>query len=147
MNELKSVLKNTLEEQGTLNQIRAMIRKSIFEAVEAENTEKPKLSSENLIINELIREYLTFNNYHHSESVLVSETGQPQDRPFDREFLCKELNIVEDPESRKIPLIYSILFGLKKEYFEPKEIEEQRTVYKTNAFSSKDDPKPIEFNT
>lgn len=39
--------------------------------------------------------------------------------PFDRNFISKELNIVEDCSSKKVPLLYSILFGLKKEVYEP----------------------------
>ena len=55
----------------------------------------------------------------HSASVFTSESGQPVDPPFDRNFISKELNIMEDNTSNKIPLLYSILFGLKKEAYEP----------------------------
>jgi lisH domain-containing protein FOPNL len=58
INELKDALKETLESRGKLNEIRAMLRSSIFEAIETDDKPKPKLSDENLIINELIREYL-----------------------------------------------------------------------------------------
>jgi hypothetical protein len=114
VNELKDALKDTLEEKGILNQIRALMRKSIFEAIESDQQPTKKLSDENLIINELIREYLTYNNYLHSNSVFLAETGQPNE-PFDRNFIAKELGISEDASSRKVPLLYSICFGLKKE--------------------------------
>jgi hypothetical protein len=59
--------------------------------------------------------------------VFIAESGQPVENPFDRNFIAKELNvliffkkIVEDSNSRKIPLLYSILFGLKKEFYQPK---------------------------
>jgi lisH domain-containing protein FOPNL len=58
INELKDALKETLESRGKLNEIRAMLRSSIFEAIETDDKPKPKLSDENLIINELIREYM-----------------------------------------------------------------------------------------
>jgi lisH domain-containing protein FOPNL len=58
INELKDALKDTLESRGKLNEIRAMLRSSIFEAIETDDKPKPKLTDENLIINELIREYL-----------------------------------------------------------------------------------------
>jgi lisH domain-containing protein FOPNL len=58
INELKDALKETLESRGKLNEIRAMLRSSIFEAIETDDKPKPKLTDENLIINELIREYL-----------------------------------------------------------------------------------------
>jgi lisH domain-containing protein FOPNL len=57
INELKDALKETLESRGKLNQIRALLRSDIFEAVETDDKPKPKLTDENLIINELIREY------------------------------------------------------------------------------------------
>ena len=34
VNELKDALKETLEERGVLNQIRALMRQSIFEVIE-----------------------------------------------------------------------------------------------------------------
>ena len=89
VNELKDALKETLEERGVLNQIRALMRQSIFEAIESDDKPKPKLTDENL-------------------------SGQPKEA-FDRNFLAKELNILEDPSSKKLPLLYSVLFGLKKE--------------------------------
>jgi hypothetical protein len=55
----------------------------------------------------------------HSASVFTAESGQPLDSPFDRNFISKELNILEDNTSNKLPLLYSILFGLKKEVYEP----------------------------
>jgi hypothetical protein len=46
---------------------------------------KPPMSHENLIINELIREYLDYNQYKHTLSVLLPETGQPAER-IERSF-------------------------------------------------------------
>lgn len=122
INELKEALKDTLEEKGVLNEVRAMMRQAIFKAIESDDKPKPKLTDENLIINELIREYMIYNNYLHSNSVFIAETGQPSEPPFDRNFIAKELNIVEENSSKKVPLLYSILFGLKKEIYQPNEI-------------------------
>lgn len=58
INELKDALKETLEEKGVLNEIRARMRSAIFSALDNDDKPKPKLSDENLIINEMIREYL-----------------------------------------------------------------------------------------
>ena len=63
--ELKNALKETLEQKGVLNQIRAMMRQSIFEAIQSDDKPQKQLSNENLIINELIKEYLQYNNYLH----------------------------------------------------------------------------------
>lgn len=114
INELKNVLKDTLEEKGILSQVRAQIRSEIFNALNDKPTTTPTLPNENLIINELIREYMTFNNYHHALSVFVPESGQPKQPPFDRNFISKKLKVVEDKNSRELPLIYSLIFGMKE---------------------------------
>lgn len=73
--ELKDVLKDTLEDKGVLSQLRAKIRSEIFTTLNDQEYSKPKLSEENMIINELIREYLLYNDYQHSASVFIPETG------------------------------------------------------------------------
>jgi len=58
INDLKDALKGTLEEKGVLNEIRARMRSAIFSVLDNDDKQKPSLSSENLIINEIIRDYL-----------------------------------------------------------------------------------------
>ncbi|XP_048348351.1 centrosomal protein 20 isoform X3 [Sphaerodactylus townsendi] len=99
--ELKAVLKDTLEKRGALGQIKARIRAEVFNALDDQTEPRPPLSHENLLINELIREYLEFNKYKYAASVLTAESGQPE-VPLDRDFLVKELNVVEDPKSRSV---------------------------------------------
>ena len=60
---------------------------------------KPALSHENVLINELIRDYLEFNHYKHTLSVLLPETGQPVQR-MDRGYLAEQLGVREDFNSR-----------------------------------------------
>ncbi|XP_074741587.1 centrosomal protein 20 isoform X3 [Strix uralensis] len=104
--ELKAVLKDTLEKRGALGQIKARIRAEVFNALDDQSEPRPPLSHENLLINELIREYLEYNKYKYAASVLTAESGQPE-VPLDRQFLAKELNIVEDANGK--PLLYGIL--------------------------------------
>ncbi|KAJ6655945.1 hypothetical protein lerEdw1_004530 [Lerista edwardsae] len=99
--ELKAVLKDTLEKRGVMGQIKARIRAEVFNAMDDQSEPRPALSHENLLINELIREYLEFNRYKYASSVLTAEAGQPE-IPLDRDFLVNELNIVEDPNSRSV---------------------------------------------
>ena len=112
--ELKNALKETLEQRGVLNQIKAIMRQEIYEAIENDDNPKPPLTKENLIINELIKEYLEHNNLLHSSSVFQSESGQPKDT-LNRDAISKELNIVESEQNKQKPLLYSILFGLEKQ--------------------------------
>ena len=114
--ELKNALKETLEQKGVLNKIRGIMRQSIFEAIESEDKAQPKISNDELTINELIKEYLNYNNYLHSLSVFNAETGQPKEM-LDRNFIANKLNINETSSSRQLPLLYSIIFGLQKEEY------------------------------
>ena len=63
-------MKETLENRGVLNQIKARIRAEVFNALDDHTEPPPSLSNENMLINELIREYLQFNNYKYTASVL-----------------------------------------------------------------------------
>ncbi|KAM4631900.1 centrosomal protein 20 [Discoglossus pictus] len=108
ISDLKAVLKETLEKKGVLGQLKARVRAEVFEVLDDHSEPKPALSHENLLINELIREYLEFNKYKYTASVLTAETGL-SDIPLDRSFLAKEMNIVEDANSQTVPILYGIL--------------------------------------
>ncbi|XP_077055679.1 centrosomal protein 20 isoform X2 [Siphateles boraxobius] len=99
--ELKSALKETLEARGVLGQLKARIRAEVFSALDDQNTPRPPLSHENLLINELIREYLEFNKYRYTASVLTAESGQPE-VPLDRQFIANELNVAEDSSAKAV---------------------------------------------
>ncbi|KAM9179399.1 centrosomal protein 20 isoform 2-T2 [Mergus octosetaceus] len=105
--ELKQALKEALEKRGVLGQIRANIRAEVFHALDDQSEPRPPLSRENLVINELVREYLEYNKYKYTASVLTA-AGQPE-VPLDRQFLVKELNIAEDANAKSVPLLYGII--------------------------------------
>ncbi|KAK3784053.1 hypothetical protein RRG08_025246 [Elysia crispata] len=109
--DLKEVLKESLENRGALSEIKARIRAEVFAALD-DQTEKPQISNENVLIFELIREFLDYNYCKYTSTVLISETGLPK-TPLDREFLRNELNIVEDAPSRSVPLLYSLVSNFK----------------------------------
>ncbi|XP_056606549.1 lisH domain-containing protein FOPNL [Triplophysa dalaica] len=106
--ELKSALRETLEARGVLQQLKARIRAEVFSALDDQSAPRPPLSHENLLINELIREYLNFNKYRYTASVLTAESGQPE-VPLDRQFIANELNVAEDSSSKTVPLLYGLL--------------------------------------
>lgn len=106
--ELKCAVRETLESRGVLGQLKARIRAEVFSALEDQPQPRPPLSHENLLINELIREYLEFNKYKFSASVLTAESGQPEG-PLDRPFLANELNVAEDASSKSVPLLYGLV--------------------------------------
>lgn len=65
-------VKETLESRGVLGQLKARIRAEVFSALDDQREPRPPLSHENLLINELIREYLEFNKYRYTASVLTA---------------------------------------------------------------------------
>ncbi|XP_026539113.1 lisH domain-containing protein FOPNL-like [Notechis scutatus] len=109
--ELKAALKEALARSGALGQVRARVRAEVFATLDDPGEPRPAASRETLLLNELIREYLQFHRYNSSASVFLAESGQPE-IPLDRDFLAKELHVVEDPSSRSVPLLYGILTQL-----------------------------------
>ena len=112
--QLKSSLKETLINRGVLNKIKAQMRQEIFNIIDNDKDSKPNLTKENLIINELIKEYFKYNNYNYALNVFQSETGQNK-IIFNREDITKELNIIEGENNKNKPILYSIISGLKKQ--------------------------------
>ncbi|KAM4603547.1 centrosomal protein 20 [Polymixia lowei] len=106
--ELKCAVRETLEARGVLSQLKARIRAEVFSVLDDQSQPRPPLAHENLLINELIREYLEFNQYRYTASVLTAESGQP-DVPLDRDFLANELKVAEDARSKSVPLLYGLV--------------------------------------
>lgn len=98
-------LLQTLAAKGSLGQMKARIRSEIFSALDQNDeagggpSSKAPLSNTNLLLNELIREYMAFNQYRYSLSVFLPETNQPEVPPFDRNFIAKELHVQENAHS------------------------------------------------
>merc|ERR1712125_180174 len=114
LEELKQALVETLETRGVLGKVKAQVRAEIFSALDDEDAQRPELPKANVIINELIREYLEYNQYHHTLSVLLPESGHPEERCFDRRFLASELRVQEDDRSRGLPLLYALIGGCRQ---------------------------------
>lgn len=62
--DLRNAAKQTLEQNGSLAATRAKLRADIFKTLEDPSEVKPRIPHENLILNELILEYLNYNNLH-----------------------------------------------------------------------------------
>ena len=71
MNSSILVLSEALENKGVVNELKSKLRAEVFTILEDNSYEKPKVSQENLLINELIREYMEFNHYKYSKSVFL----------------------------------------------------------------------------
>ncbi|KAJ9516087.1 hypothetical protein QJQ45_024510 [Haematococcus lacustris] len=130
--ELKDALKSSLDRNGSLRELQAQLRAAIFKSLSDADpvpSSKPGPSDENLVCNELIREYLAWNGYRETLSVflpgeldavscgtipgcvlavMAAESGQPLVKPFTRSFMAEHLGIaaVEGANnSRQVPLL------------------------------------------
>ena len=116
VSELREALRDALDRRGVLRGLKAQLRAEVFSTLEDGDDVRPTLPHENLLINELIREYLAFNNYGHTLSVFLPEAGQPVE-PLRRDFLQGQLRLPEvestAPEAtdQALPLLYSLCAG------------------------------------
>ena len=86
--ELKEVLKDHLEEKGVLNEVRSQLRAQIFNSLnDTPHEDKKNESMENILMNELIKEYLSFNNYNYTASVFETESGNFKE-PLERDLIA-----------------------------------------------------------
>eukprot|EP00520_Triparma_pacifica_P019857 CAMPEP_0118635404 /NCGR_PEP_ID=MMETSP0785-20121206/2059_1 /TAXON_ID=91992 /ORGANISM="Bolidomonas pacifica, Strain CCMP 1866" /LENGTH=134 /DNA_ID=CAMNT_0006526437 /DNA_START=73 /DNA_END=473 /DNA_ORIENTATION=- len=110
LKELTSALHDTLKYNGVLSKLQALARSEIHACLQAEELPPPTLPNENLIINELILEYLKFNGYGHTASVMRAETGQPVEGSVEPSFIRSELGV---KGGSKIPVLYGVVEALK----------------------------------
>lgn len=76
-----------------LGQVRAEVFHTLEEGPRRRGVLHPRLSNDNLLINELVRDYLSYNGYGNALSVFMAESGQPNDRTLDRDFLRDEVRM------------------------------------------------------
>ena len=72
----QKVLNEALENRGIASEVKAKLRAEVYNILEDNASPKPSVSQENLLINELIREYMEFNRYRYSKSVFLKGTLQ-----------------------------------------------------------------------
>lgn len=98
-----------------LPSLRANLRSEIVKALEepsAATRRTPRLPEQNCLINELVLEYLAFNNYKQTASILEAESGY-QRSLVGRAFLEKELHVNLSENASQLPLLYSIIETLR----------------------------------
>ena len=115
--ELCKSVTESLKENGFLDKMRADVRKEVLDVLKGERNRhhqpSNELSADNFVINELIKEYLEWNNYNQTSDVLSLESGQPKQR-VSRGELESTMNIRCGENSSSIPLLYSVLSNIRK---------------------------------
>jgi len=120
---LKTAVMSALESDGTLNEIRAHLRANVFRVCDnsydkhKNNSKRVQTNEENLLINQLIRQYLQRNGYKHSVNVFECESGQQKDSDCDPLSLQNKFKLdSKDEDINKLPLLTTII----KEFLERK---------------------------
>jgi len=107
---LTAALKETLERTGTLDDVRAQLRTMVLRCMNeclpiptsSETPALPSLPIENILINELIVEYLSFNGYDQTLSMFAAESQTDQGGfVLGESFIRAELGL-ERPNERGI---------------------------------------------
>ncbi|OWR47284.1 LisH domain-containing protein C16orf63 [Danaus plexippus plexippus] len=114
--ELLDAIKNLLKKSGHLNKFQAEMRAKVTEVLQERQVLNPgfksagipKPSDEVLLINELVKEYLEWNGYLYTASVMGSEAAMPNVRKT-RAELCSEVGVKDDEKSSALPLLSNII--------------------------------------
>ena len=110
--EFAEAVKESLAERGVLNKLSGEIRTEVLQILKNEEKSDPERqvlkTSENFVINELIKEYLDWNNLIQTRTVLVLETGHPNES-LSRSQLEEALNVQTGANAQKVPLLYSLV--------------------------------------
>eukprot|EP00127_Corallochytrium_limacisporum_P004580 Clim_evm20s168 gene=Clim_evmTU20s168 len=110
--DLKKALLNALESRGTAAEIRSRVRAELFASLDNEAPEPPMIPEETFVINELIMEYLQYNNYQNTYMIMKAESGMGNDR-LERDALVEAVNVEDTATSRQLPLLYSLFAYVK----------------------------------
>lgn len=108
--DLLEAIKESLQNNGTLGRLNGEIRTAVMSILNKnfENADPPKVPEETKLINELLREYLTWNGYLYTEQILAAESGQKGER-MSRDVLTTKFGVMDDAKTAKIPLLYYIV--------------------------------------
>lgn len=86
----------------------ALQERRIVTASNDQRNGPPIPTDEVLLVNELVREYLEWNGYLYTSSVMSSEAGLPSERKTRCE-LCMEVGVRDDDKSSALPLLSNIV--------------------------------------
>nr|CCC94891.1 unnamed protein product [Trypanosoma congolense IL3000] len=118
---LKDAMREVLETKGVIDHVKAELRAAIFHSLQEVSTQqgdtesvRPPVPPENLLLNELIKDYMAFNGMEHSLSVFKAESGSGKESAapaMPRAILASQMGLSGAPGN--IPLLYAMLHELR----------------------------------
>ncbi|XP_053603579.1 centrosomal protein 20-like [Plodia interpunctella] len=110
--ELIEGIKELLKKNGHFNKLQAETRAKVTQALQErqlpQGSVPPTPTDEVLLVNELIREYLEWNGYLYTATVMTSEAALPQEKKS-RSNLCLEVGVRDNERSSALPLLANIV--------------------------------------
>eukprot|EP00729_Bicosta_minor_P018930 gene18930-24688_t len=115
LHAMKETVAGVLKEDGTLGKIQAELRAAVYFAMEAANSgisnaatePSPLATNDGRLTIELIREFLAYFELSCTDNVLVSEAGQQNVGPINREALGGALAVDTGPNAG--PLLFGLV--------------------------------------
>ena len=114
--ELRVALRESLEAQGVLGEVRGKLRAEIFRLIDTSGdvVVKKEVPPETAAVFALFKEFLEFSGYAQTLSVFEAEAGLSGE-DVSRDFIAADVGLRrQNPGSRDLPLVYGLLEALKK---------------------------------
>ena len=117
IDDLRSALRESLQQRGVLGRVRAQLRSEIFHTIDAGADAPPPRAdpaASTLVVEELVREYLAFAGYGHALSVFEAESRSAErGASITRAQIQHELGVRQDAESAALPLVFGVVETLR----------------------------------
>jgi FGFR1 oncogene partner len=130
MDDLKNIVIQSLEDEGTLGALRAQLRSRVFKAIEKhadaptkqaagfqwQNPVASKIhdNDESRLVAQLVREYLEYYRMEYTLSVYLPEVSMQNQEAPARDDLCRQAGINPPSSESSAPLLVHLLRQLKQ---------------------------------
>ncbi|XP_066591044.1 centrosomal protein 20 [Prorops nasuta] len=110
--DLINAVRESLKSDGQLGRMKAEMCTEVIKLLDNSNkgnkSKTPRMPTDMLFTNELIREYLDWIGYKYSSTVFEAESELPK-HPIDRSVLADHLGVKESENSQDVPLIFGLI--------------------------------------
>ena len=135
MDDLKNIVIQTLENEGTLGQLRAQLRTQVFKAIEKnadphakqqdgfqwQNPIASKIheTEESKVVAQLVREYLEYYRMEYTLSVFLPEIAMQNQENPSKEDICRRAGMKPPMTESSAPLLIQLMRQLKAQGSHP----------------------------
>jgi lisH domain-containing protein FOPNL len=117
---LAFALREMLERNGALDEMKAQVRMLVTRCIDKclpsssnGGTALPTQPIENVLINEIVAEYLSFNGYVNTLSMFAAERQTSESDRLGETFIRQELGLFERPQETGLAVMYEIVEAMR----------------------------------